>query len=67
MEVMHPFSRTLWGTAGLLLVGAGLLMGVLGFWGLSRRGEGAGWLAALGLGAALAGGVLLIKACRGPF
>jgi hypothetical protein len=62
---MHPVSRAVSGIAGLLLLVFGILFGVLGFWGISRRGNGAGWLAALGTGAALAGGVLILKACRG--
>jgi hypothetical protein len=64
---MHPLLRTASGIAGLLLLGSGILFAVLGFWGISRRGEGAGWLAVLGAGAALAGGVLILKACRGTF
>jgi hypothetical protein len=64
---MHPLLRAVWAMAGLLLLGAGILFGVLGFWGVSRRGEGAGWLAALGTSAALAGGVLVLKACKGTF
>jgi hypothetical protein len=64
---MHPLLRAVWAVAGLLLLGAGILFGVLGFWGISRRGERAGWLAAFGTGAALAGAVLVLKACRGTF
>jgi hypothetical protein len=62
---MHPLVRTASGIAGLLLLGSGILFAVLGFWGVSRRGNGAGWLAALGTAASLAGGVLVLKACRG--
>ena len=64
---MHPLLRVVWGIAGLLLLGSGILFGVLGFWGISRRGERAGWLAALGTAGVLAGGVLVLKACRGTF
>jgi hypothetical protein len=64
---MHPLFRAVSGIAGLLLLGSGILFAVLGFWGISRRGNGAGWLAALGTSAALAGGVLVLKACRGTF
>ena len=62
---MHALVRAASGIAGLLLLGSGILFAVLGFWGLSRRGNGAGWLAAVGTAAALAGGVLVLKACRG--
>ena len=64
---MHPLLRAIAGIAGLLLLGSGVVFAVLGFWGVSRRGEGAGWLAVLGTGAAIAGGVLLLKALRGAF
>jgi hypothetical protein len=64
---MHPLLRAASGVAGFLLLGSGVLFAVLGFWGISRRGEGAGWLAALGTGAALGGGVLVLKAFRGTF
>jgi hypothetical protein len=64
---MHPLWRAVWGVVGLVLLAAGILFGVLGFWGVSRRGERAGWLAAFGTAAALVGGVLVLKACRGTF
>jgi hypothetical protein len=64
---MHPLFRAVSGIAGLLLLGSGILFAVLGFWGISRRGNGAGWLAALGTSAALAGGALVLKAWRGTF
>ena len=62
---MHPLLRAASGIVGLLLLGSGILYGILGFWGVSRGGNGAGWLAALGTAAALAGSMLVLKACRG--
>ena len=62
---MKAVLRVTIGLTGLASMGAGVLYGVLGVWGLERRGSGAVWLTVLGVGGVLLGAWLLSRAVRG--
>ena len=62
---MHSVTRVILISLGLVLFAGGVLLGVLGFWGVTRGGSGAWLLTGIGAVALGAGCSLVAFAMRG--